>query len=344
MNALSAPLTETLGALVTGMLLWYGGRQVLSLDNAFTGEDFLRFVLLLIASYRPLKVLSGVNNSLQKGFAAADRVFETMDEKEEPLAPFDVSRVPAFERELEFRHVDFSYPGCKEQVLHDLSFTIGKGMIVALVGSSGGGKSTVLDCIPRFYEVSSGQILLDGRAVGDFDMVGYRHLFGIVSQDTILFNDTVAGNIGYGVETCTREDVIRVAQAANAWSFIEELSDGLDTVVGERGVMLSGGQRQRIAIARALLRNPPILILDEATSSLDTEAERAVQRAVNMLMKNRTAVVVAHRLSTIHHADLILVIEKGRIVERGGHEELLNAGGRYKHLHDLQFSVEAPAP
>ena len=216
-----------------------------------------------------------------------------------------------------------------------------KKQIVALVGSSGSGKSTILDLVPRFYEISSGAITIDGRDVKTCDLVGLRHLFGIVAQETVLFNDTVYNNIAYGMQEASEAQVIEAAKAANAWEFIERMPLGLKTVIGERGVMLSGGQRQRLSIARAILKNPAILILDEATSALDTESERLVQSAINKLMENRTALVVAHRLSTVAHADLILVLENGQITERGTHAELLKANGRYKYFYDIQFAPKA---
>ncbi|MBD3314230.1 MAG: ATP-binding cassette domain-containing protein, partial [Chitinivibrionales bacterium] len=338
MSALSSPLTETLGSLVTALLLWYGGRMVLNPAIDFTAEDFLRFLLVLISSYRPLKALASVNSSMQSGFAAAVRVFEVLDTPKEPLLPFDSNRVPPFNSFLEARNINFSYPGYTERVLRDVSFRLEKGKIMALVGSSGSGKSTILDCLPRFYDIKEGELRLDGRPITEFDLVGYRHLFGIVSQDTVLFNDTVHNNIAYGVRDASSEQVEKVAQIANALEFIEKLPKGMQTMVGERGVTLSGGQRQRIAIARALLKDPPILLLDEATSALDTESERLVQRAINELMKNRTTVVVAHRLSTIKHADMILVLDKGEIIEYGSHKELLALGGKYRYFHDIQFS------
>jgi len=337
MNQLSSPLTETLGMGVAVMLLWYGGREVLSVNNSFSAEDFIRFLFILIQSYRPLKALSGVNNSIQGGFAAAERIFDIIDSPPEKLSSPANAAIPSFTNGLSFNNVSFHYPGHEEQVLDHINFSIPKGKIVALVGSSGSGKTTILDLIPRFYDVSEGMITIDDRDIQTCDLVGYRSLFGIVAQDTVLFNDSVYNNISYGVNNASDDDVMRVAQTANALEFIEKLPQGMNTVVGERGVMLSGGQRQRIAIARALLKNPPILILDEATSALDTESERAVQSAINALMKNRTAVVVAHRLSTVQHADQILVLDNGKVVEMGTHDELIQLGKRYRYFYDIQF-------
>jgi subfamily B ATP-binding cassette protein MsbA len=334
----TSPLTETLGVMVTVVLLWYAGKQVLGGTAAFTAEDFLRYIVILVASYRPMKSLARVNNSLQGAFAAAERVFALFDSPGEKLQPLDASRAPAFERQIAYDNVSFTYPGCNEEVLHGVTFSVRKGEIVAFVGSSGGGKSTILDLLPRFYDLEKGRITIDGRDVRECYLVGLRHLFGIVSQDTILFNETVRNNIAYGAADAPPERVEEAAVAANALEFIEQLSEGMDTVIGERGVTLSGGQKQRLAIARALLRNPPVLILDEATSALDTESERLVQSAINNLIADRTVLVVAHRLSTVLHADCILVIEDGRIVERGTHKELLARGGRYKYLYDIQIA------
>jgi subfamily B ATP-binding cassette protein MsbA len=286
-----------------------------------------------------MKSLARVNSSLQGAFAAAERVFALFDSPGEKLQPLDARRVPSFEHEIVYDSVSFTYPECDDEVLHGISFRVAKGQIVAFVGSSGGGKSTILDLLPRFYELAGGGITIDGRDVRECDLVGLRHLFGIVSQDTILFNDTVRNNIAYGTAEASIESIEQAATAANAIEFIEQLPKGMDTVIGEKGVTLSGGQKQRLAIARALLRNPPVLILDEATSALDTESERLVQTAVNNLMANRTVLVVAHRLSTIHHADSILVVEGGRIVEKGTHGELLALDGRYKYLYDIQFAT-----
>jgi subfamily B ATP-binding cassette protein MsbA len=336
-NALSSPLTETLGIFMVAALLWLGGRDVL-MGKGFSGEDFIRFLAFLFIMFQPLKSLSQVNNSIQSGLAAADRVFAILDTQPEKLLRVASSMTPKFERDIRFANVRFTYPGCKEEVIHDMGFTVAKGKAVALVGSSGSGKTTILDLLPRFYDISGGSITIDGVDTREFDLVGLRSLFGIVSQETVLFNDTVQNNISYGIADAPLENIIKAAKAAQAWEFIEKMPGGLSTVIGERGVMLSGGQRQRLSIARALLKNPAILILDEATSALDTESERLVQSAINNLMKDRTAFVVAHRLSTIAHADRILVLESGRLTEQGTHDELIKINKRYKYLHDIQFS------
>ncbi|MBN1306835.1 MAG: ABC transporter ATP-binding protein [Chitinispirillaceae bacterium] len=337
-GAVSSPLTEVLGVVVVIILLWYGGRQVLRADG-FGAEDFVRFLIFLFSTFTPLKALTTITNTLQSGFAAADRVFAVLDAPVEPLAEPVPGATPPFTRSIEFSHVTFAYPGTDTEVLRDLSFTVRKGSIVALVGSSGAGKSTVLDLLPRFYDITGGAILIDGVDIRDCTLTGLRHLFGIVAQETVLFNDTVCNNISYGSPGAPRDLVIEAARAANALEFIEKMPLGFDTMIGERGVMLSGGQRQRLSIARALLRNPPVLILDEATSSLDTESELLVQSAINNLIANRTAIVVAHRLSTIRHADTILVLEEGRITEQGSHAELLALGKRYKYFYDIQFAT-----
>ncbi|MBN2188075.1 MAG: ATP-binding cassette domain-containing protein, partial [Chitinispirillaceae bacterium] len=339
-SSLSSPLTEVLGVVVVIVLLWYGGQEVLKScqQSMFSAEDFVRFLIFLFSTFTPLKALTQVANTLQRGFAAAERVFSILDSPPEPLTGIRPEAVPAFTDAITVEHVNFTYPGCAEEVLHDISFTLKKGSVIALVGSSGSGKSTLLDLLPRFYPVADGAVSIDGRDIRSMDLAGLRSLFGIVAQETVLFNDTVRNNIAYGLTGTPADMIAGAAKAAQAWEFIEKMPSGLDTVIGERGVLLSGGQRQRLAIARALLRNPPVLILDEATSSLDTESERLVQEAINRLMENRTVLVVAHRLSTIRHADIILVLENGSIVERGSHEELMRLNNRYKYFYDIQFA------
>jgi subfamily B ATP-binding cassette protein MsbA len=336
--AITSPLTETLGVLVTVILLWVGGREVLA-GKGFGAEDFIRFLTFLFMMFQPLKSLGQVNNTIQNGLAAAGRVFGLIDTKPEPLLQLTHDTIPVFNHEIRFYKARFTYPGCSEEVIRGISFSITKGQCVALVGSSGSGKSTILDLLPRFYDLSSGGISIDGKDIASCDLAGLRQLFGIVAQETVLFNDTIYNNITYGMQEATKEQVIEAAQAANAWEFIERTPEGLNTLIGERGVMLSGGQRQRLSIARAILKNPAILILDEATSALDTESERLVQAAINRLMENRTSLVVAHRLSTISHADSIIVLEGGVITEQGTHAELLKRNGRYKYFYDIQFAT-----
>jgi len=348
-DALASPITEVMGVVVVVILLWYGGSAVLA-QGGFGAEDFIRFLVFLFSIFTPLKAISKLNATLQSGFAAADRVFAALDSKAEEVSSQEkqssningtAKRAAVFQNEVAFKNVTFSYPQCEETVLKDISFEIKKGDVVALAGSSGSGKSTTLDLLPRFYDITGGEICIDGIDIHEMDLHSLRKLFGIVSQETFLFNDTIFYNIAYGLPEASYEAVVEAAKAANAWEYIEKLPKGLDTVIGERGVMLSGGQRQRLSIARALLLNPPILILDEATSSLDTESERLVQAAINNVMENRTVLVVAHRLSTIQHADLILVLEGGKIVERGTHEDLLAQKSRYKYFHDIQFAASS---
>ena len=278
------------------------------------------------------------HSQIQTGLSAAERVFAIFDIEAENI---DQDKTIEFTEKIECEYIQFSYPGYKDVVLNDVSFSINKGDIVALVGSSGSGKSTILDLIPRFYNLTSGSIKIDNTDINDMPLFSLRSLFGVVSQDTILFDDTVLNNIAYGQENPDVSRVEDALKAANATDFTENLPDGLNTIIGERGVTLSGGQKQRLAIARALYKNPEVLILDEATSALDTESEKIVQEAIDNLIENRTSIVVAHRLSTIKSANQILVLDKGKIVERGNHEELLSLGGRYRTLYDIQFGSKS---
>jgi subfamily B ATP-binding cassette protein MsbA len=337
LSQLAGPVTEVIGTTVATALLWLGARQVL-VEHAMSGADLIAFLLYALRMLQPIKQLSQLPTTAQSSFAAAERLFEILDSPSESQTDSGTRPTASFEREIAFERVSFAYGDAP--VLSDVSFTARKGEIVALVGASGAGKSTLVDLIPRFYEVKQGRITIDGVDTRELQLPALRSLTGIVSQDTVLFNDTVRNNIAYGSERrYTDPEVESAARAANAHAFIAELPDGYATVLGERGTRLSGGQRQRLAIARALLRDPPILILDEATSALDTESERLVQEAVDRLLEGRTVFVIAHRLSTIVHANQILVLDRGQIVERGTHAELLAAGGAYNRLYKLQFGT-----
>ena len=335
-----SPFTETLAFYLIGGLLILGGNEIVSSSSNFSGEDFMRFMVFLFMSYQPLKTLGNINSKIQAAAAAAQRVFAVLDTPAEDISNLDESKIPEFNREIAFKNVSFYYESAKNTiVLDNLSFSAKKGATIALVGGSGAGKSTILDILPRFYEITGGEIMLDGKNIREFDLTAYRELFSIVSQETILFNASVRENIAYGKIGASEDEIIQAAKSANACNFIEKMEKGFDTIIGERGVALSGGQRQRIAIARAILRNSQILILDEATSALDTESEQLVQEALGRLMKNRTTFVAAHRLSTIRSADTILVLEKGKLVESGTHNELIAKNGRYNYLYSIQFGT-----
>lgn len=336
LRLLASPITETLGVMIGVLLLWVGGVEVLS-GEGLTPEDFLRFILLLFAMMDPLRKLSKVNVSLQAGAASAERIFSILDTEPNIVDKTDSVKINSFEKQIMFNNVSFKYE-FDDTVLKDISFEIEKGSVVALVGSSGAGKSTLADLIPRFYDVDKGGITIDGHDIRDLSLNSLRRLMGIVTQETILFNDTVRANIAYGQIDVNDEQVIPAAKAANALEFINELSEGFDTVIGEKGVKLSGGQRQRLAIARAIMKNPPILILDEATSALDTESERLVHKALETLMVDRTVLVIAHRLSTVTNADKIILLDKGEIKEMGTHNELMEKKGLYSNLYNIQFN------
>ncbi len=347
MAVLSQPLTEVIGTGVAVVILWIGAREVLAPATvpALDGATLITFMILVMRLLPPLKQLSQMPTTAQQSMAAAERLFGVLDQPTEAATDRGRTHVSEFRDHIEFEAVTFAYDD--EPVLSDVGFVARKGEVVALVGASGAGKSTLVDLIPRFYEPTGGRILLDGVDTREITLPSLRALTGIVSQDTVLFNDTVRRNIAYGASgQYTDAQVEAAARAANAHGFITELPEGYDTVLGERGTRLSGGQRQRIAIARALLTDPPILILDEATSALDTESERLVQEAIDRLLAGRTVFVIAHRLSTITHASQILVLDRGRIVERGSHQELLDLRGAYHRLHSMQFRdepVTAPA-
>ena len=334
----SSPVSETFGATIAALLLWVGARDVLVIES-ISSEDFLRFILLLFSLFQPLKNLTNVVNELQNGLASADRVFAIMDIKSDIQDVDNAFKVKDLNSSLSFNDVSFTYGNKDEKVLNNINFKINKGEIFALVGPSGAGKSTLVDLIPRFYDTLSGSIKIDGKDIKDLELKSLRSLMGIVTQETFLFDDTVKANISYGVENISDDEIKDASKAANAHEFIKKLPDGYNTIIGERGVSLSAGQKQRIAIARAIVKNPPILILDEATSSLDSESEKHVQSAIENLMSERTVFVIAHRLSTVHNANKILVLENGQIVQEGKHDDLINVDGLYKQLHKMQFQT-----
>ncbi len=331
----TSPITETIGASIGVSLLWIGGMDVL-VTGIMSSEDFIRFILILFSVLGPVRLLGNVSVNLQTGFASAERVFNILDTPADIIEKPDAIDIQVFSKGIEFYNVGFNYDE-GDTVLSNVSFSIPKGSVVAIVGSSGAGKSTIADLIPRFYDVKQGSIKIDGEDIRDMTVSSLRDKMGIVTQETILFDQTIEFNITYGVSDYTEEDLITSSKAANAYDFIQKQSNGFQTVIGEKGVKLSGGQRQRLAIARAILKNPPILLLDEATSALDTESERLVQEALETLMADRTVLVIAHRLSTIINANKIVVLDEGRISEEGTHKELLRLGRHYKSLYDNQF-------
>lgn len=337
-QALSFPIMELVAGFGIAGVLLYGGMRVAS--GEATAGSLMSFLAALIMLYEPVKRLSNANNQVQQGMAAAERIFEVLDEPVAVADGVDAGVAEPFRQAVSFRNVALQYPGTDKSILNDISFNVKAGEVVALVGRSGAGKSSLANLVPRFIDVSGGSVLLDGVDVRELTQESLRDQIALVTQEVILFNDTVLNNIAYGHSEIDLERVEAVARAANAHEFIEKLPKGYDTLVGERGIILSGGQRQRLSLARALLKDAPILILDEATSSLDTESERLVQQAIDRLMQGRTVIVIAHRLSTIRHADRIVVLDAGRIVQTGRHEELLEEGGLYAELYEMQFEKQ----
>ena len=332
------PTIEMIGILFVVGLLFFGQHEILAgrMDSA----QFLAFLFFLFRSYDPMRKLSRLQNSMEQALAAAHHVWEVMDEHAEIIEKPEAGPLPALQREIELRNVSFGYGNESRAVLREVNLTIKAGTMVALVGQSGGGKSTLTKLLPRFHDPTAGAVLWDGIDLRDARLESLRRQIALVTQETVLFNDTVRHNIAYGKPDATDREVEEAALIAFAHDFIREMPEGYDTIVGERGIFLSGGQRQRLAIARAILVNAPVLILDEATSALDAESERLVQRAIANLVRDRTTIVIAHRLSTVRRADVIVVMEAGRIIEMGTHAELLERGGQYRKLYELQFADE----
>ncbi len=334
---LSSPVTEILSIIIGAIIIYYGGLLVLQ-EKTLNASQFLGFLFAIFQMMPPIKELGSVNNRIQEASAAAERIFEITDTEPLIKSKPGAKVIKEFKDNVRFENVFFHYEDSDEMVLSDINFTVKKGDILAIVGPSGGGKSTFVDLIPRFYDPVAGRILIDGTDIRDFTIESLRSKMGIVTQETFLFNTTIFDNIAYGLSDFPMDKMIEAAKMANAHTFISEMPDGYKTIIGERGVKLSGGQRQRLTIARALLKNPDIMIFDEATSALDNESEILVQEAIERLMKNRTTFVIAHRLSTIRNATNILVLDKGKIIQQGTHEELIQQEkGLYKKLYDMQF-------
>jgi len=338
LHRLSGPLSETLGIGIMAGVMYYGGQLVLS-GELLSSENFVRFIIILFSLMDPIKKLGQFNNDIQISLASGRRVFNILDTASTITDSPEAVDKNTFEKNIEYKDVHFQYSPEGDWVLNGVTFSVKKNQRIAIVGGSGAGKTTLVNLLPRFYEVTTGAIKIDGQDIRGMTMLSLRRLMGIVTQEVILFNDTVANNIAYGVPNYSKDEIVRAARLSNAHEFIEHLPEKYGTLIGERGTRLSGGQRQRISIARAILKNPPILIFDEATSSLDSEAERLIQGAIENLMKDRTVFLIAHRLSTILNSDKIIVLEEGKIIDEGKHSELLKRCDRYKYLYELQFAI-----
>ncbi|MDD2523873.1 MAG: ABC transporter ATP-binding protein [Endomicrobiia bacterium] len=332
-DARSSPIMEALGACGVAIVLWFGGKDVV--NGVWTSGAFVAFLGAVFSMYQPLKNFAQVNSTIQQAVTASERIFEILDEEPTIVDSSNAIEMPKFSKDIVYKNVSFDY-GVGKQILNNINVTIPIGKTVAFVGSSGSGKTTIANLLLRFYDVKSGEILIDGKNIQDFEIKSLRSQIGVVSQDVMLFNDTIKYNIAYAKLDATDQEIEAVAKAANAYNFISKMPEKYDTLVGERGMKVSGGEKQRIAIARAMLKNPPILILDEATSALDSESEKLVQEAIENLMKNRTVVLIAHRLATVKNADKIIVIDKGNIAEEGTHQELLAKNNIYAKLYNMQ--------
>ena len=337
LSNLLTPINETIGLSVGILLIWFGGISVLE-DQTMQSDDFIKFILLLFAMLQPIRKLSNVNVVFQNGIAAAERVFSILDNENKIVQRKNPIHIDDFNSSIKFKEVDFKYAGNENMILENINLEIKKGQTVAIVGKSGAGKTTLSDLIPRFYDPYNGNIFIDNNDVKDCSLKSLRSLIGIVTQNIILFNDSIKNNIAYGSKNANDKELTNALKSANLHDLVSKLDRGINTIIGENGIKLSGGEKQRLSIARALVKNPQILILDEATASLDSESEKKVHNAIDNVIKDRTVIVIAHRLSTIINADKIIVMDKGRIVEQGNHLELINLDGIYKKLYELQYS------
>ena len=338
LSNLLTPINETIGLLVGILLIWFGGISVLE-QQTMKSDDFIKFILLLFAMLQPIRKLSNVNTLFQNGIAASERVFSIFDNHKKINEDKNAIEVHKFKSKIEFKNVSFKYDAVNgSNILEDININIKKGETIAIVGESGAGKSTFSELIPRLYDVTKGELLLDGINIKKYTLKSLRNLIGVVTQNSFLFNDNIKSNISYGSNKVTENQIIDSIKAANLDNLIDKLPDGIDTIIGENGVKLSGGEKQRLSIARALIKNPEILILDEATASLDSDSEKKVHKAIDNIINDRTVIIIAHRLSTIINADKIIVMNNGSIIEKGNHKELLSKNGKYKKLYDLQYS------